>query len=74
MIWIDPGPGVWLMWTTAKIAWGSIGPPKYTGSRTSLEGACSGNRVESERPVGRLIMTPTCRLLSTGTATSTAPR
>src|SRR5436190_1667517 len=48
MIRIDPGPGVWSMWTTAKIAWRSIGPPKYTGSRTSLDGACSGKRLESE--------------------------
>src|SRR5882672_11435462 len=38
-----------------------------------LGGACSGKRLASERPVGRLMMTPTCRLLSTGTASSTAP-
>src|SRR2546430_17078694 len=72
-IWIDPGPGVWSMWTTAKIAWRSIGPPKYTGSRTSLDGACSGKRLESDRPVGRLRMTPTWGVCSHGTARRTAP-
>ena len=47
---------------------------KYTGSRTSLEGACSGNRFANERTVGRLIMTPTCRSFSIGTTSSTLAR
>src|SRR5258705_9375134 len=32
--------------------------PVYFGSRTTLEGACSGKRLASGRPVGRVMIAP----------------
>ena len=46
--------------TTAKIEPTLSGPPKYTGSTTFAEGACSGKSVESFTPVARLTMKPKC--------------
>ena len=51
-----------------------IGPPKKTGSATFLDGWCSGKRLERERRVGRLTMTPMWRSFSIGTTTTTVWR
>src|SRR5258705_13813603 len=42
--------------------------PKYTGSRTSLEGACSGQRVGGGPPVGGFVGAARGRLVAAGDA------
>src|SRR5262245_49602043 len=67
----EPAPGLFSPRTTATSALVENGPPKNTGSTTFFDGSCSGNRLDSERRVGLLRITPMWPPLAVGLAMST---